>query len=393
MTTQKTALITGASRGLGAALARELAQRGWALILTSRGGAALERVRAELATLTRVIAVRGDVSDAAHRAEVAKAAHEIGGLDALINNAGTLGVTPRPSLLDYPLTDLEAVFRTNVIAPIALIQSLVTTFRPAPRLLNVTSDAAIEPYVGWSGYGASKAALEQATAILAAERPDWRVYWVDPGDMRTQMHQDAFPGEDISDRPPPEASVPGFMALLTGDLPSGRYRAQTMLTSSTEPPAAPATTNTGVRAMRVVLTIPDFEQALKFYRDGLALPTLTQWIDGGSQGILLDAGQATLELVNPTQAAEIDAIEIPTADGDGQAAVQPSAVRLAFEVGDGDAVAGTLLTQGAAALSAPVLTPWGHRNQRLTAPAGVHDSLPLTISEVVAEGATQAVES
>lgn len=388
MTEQRTALITGASRGLGAALARELAAQGWALILTSRGGAALGRVQAELVTQTRVIAIRGDVSDAAHRNEVAMAVRDLGGLDALVNNAGTLGVTPRPDLVDYPIADLETNFRTNVIAPLALIQSLAATFRPAPRILNVTSDAAVEPYAGWGGYGASKAALEQLSAILAAERPDWRVYWVDPGDMRTQMHQNAFPGEDISDRPLPEVSVPGFMALLTGDLPSGRYRAQTMLTANRDHAAA-APTTAGVRGMRVVLTVPDFERALGFYRDGMGLATLAQWMDGSSQGVLLEAGQAALELVNPTQAAEIDAIEIPTANGDGQ----PSTVRLAFEVGDGEAMATALLTGGATAISAPVTTPWGHRNQRLAAPAGVHDALPLTISEVVNEGAAQAVES
>jgi NAD(P)-dependent dehydrogenase (short-subunit alcohol dehydrogenase family) len=220
------ALITGASRGLGLALARQLAQREWTLIIDARGREALEAARAELSTQTDVIAVPGDVTDGAHRQALAKAARTVGGLDVLVNNASMLGPSPQPNLLDYPLDTLERVYRTNVVAPLALVQAVRRSLKPGARIINVTSDAAVEPYAGWGGYGSSKAALEQLSHILAAEQPTFRVYWVDPGDMRTQMHQGAFPGEDISDRPLPEESVPGFLELITGERPSGRYAAR-----------------------------------------------------------------------------------------------------------------------------------------------------------------------
>jgi NAD(P)-dependent dehydrogenase (short-subunit alcohol dehydrogenase family) len=153
-------------------------------------------------------------------------AREAGGVDALVNNASILGPSPQPGLLDYPLDVFEQVYRNNVVAPLALIQALNHELKLQARIINVTSDAAVEPYEGWGGYGSSKAALEQLSNILAAENPGLRVYRVDPGDMRTQMHQEAFPDEDISDRPLPEESVPGFIELLTGDLPSGRYEAR-----------------------------------------------------------------------------------------------------------------------------------------------------------------------
>lgn len=219
----KTALITGASRGLGLALARQLAQDGWHLIINARGAAALQSVHTELSHLTCVTTVVGDVTDPAHRRALAVAASAAGGVDALINNAGILGPSPQPALLDYPLEVLAEVYRNNVIAPLGVIQALRPHLKPGAIIINVSSDAAAQPYEGWGGYGSSKAALEQLSAILAEENPQWHVYWVDPGDMRTQMHQDAFPGEDISDRPLPETSVPGFLALLNGEMPSGRY--------------------------------------------------------------------------------------------------------------------------------------------------------------------------
>jgi NAD(P)-dependent dehydrogenase (short-subunit alcohol dehydrogenase family) len=233
---QRTAIITGASRGLGLALARRLAEDGWTLIVDARGEDDLESARAELSRHTRVIAIAGDVADAGHRAEISEAAHEAGGVDALVNNASILGPSPQPELLDYPLDVLREVYSSNVISPLALVQEIRGDLKPGARIINVTSDAAVEPYEGWGGYGSSKAALEQLSNILAAENPDLRVYRVDPGDMRTRMQQEAFPDEDISDRPLPEESVPGFVELLTGDLPSGRYEARSL-------PAGTATRN------------------------------------------------------------------------------------------------------------------------------------------------------
>jgi NAD(P)-dependent dehydrogenase (short-subunit alcohol dehydrogenase family) len=215
------AIITGASRGLGAALARALAADGWRLVIDARGAQELERTAAELGGDVRALA--GDVADPGHRAALVAAAGER--IDLLVNNASLLGPSPQPGLADYPLDVLARVYAVNVIAPLALIQLVLPRLPAGGAVLNVTSDAAVEPYPFWGGYGSSKAALEQLGAVFSAEHPAVRVYTVDPGDMRTQMHQEAFPGEDISDRPPPEASVPGLRALIDGDLPSGRYRA------------------------------------------------------------------------------------------------------------------------------------------------------------------------
>jgi NAD(P)-dependent dehydrogenase (short-subunit alcohol dehydrogenase family) len=220
----QTALVTGASRGLGLALARALAERGWRLVLDARGADALAAARRELAGLTDVTAVAGDVADGEHRRALVAAAG--GRLDALVNNASVLGPSPQPPLADYPLDVLERVYRVNVLAPLALVQLALPVLPAGGRIVNVTSDAAVEAYAGWGGYGSSKAALEQLTSVLAAEQPGLRVYAVDPGDMNTRLQQEAFPGEDVSDRPPPEESVPGLLALLDGELPSGRYGAR-----------------------------------------------------------------------------------------------------------------------------------------------------------------------
>jgi NAD(P)-dependent dehydrogenase (short-subunit alcohol dehydrogenase family) len=218
-----TAIITGASRGLGLALAASLADRGWRLVIDARDGVALEQAAAGLRAGTEVVALAGDVADPSHRRALVAAAD--GPVDLLVNNASTLGPSPLPPLARYPLDELEQVFRTNALAPLALMQEVLPRLAEGARIVNVTSDAAREPYEGWGGYGSSKAALEQLSAVFAAEQPALRVYAVDPGDMNTRMHQEAYPGEDISDRPPPEQSVPGLLALIEGDLPSGRYSA------------------------------------------------------------------------------------------------------------------------------------------------------------------------
>jgi NAD(P)-dependent dehydrogenase (short-subunit alcohol dehydrogenase family) len=214
-------IVTGASRGLGLALTRALSQRGWRLVVDARGERALE---AATAGLEGVTAIAGDVADSGHRRALVEAAGEP--IDLLVNNASLLGPSPQPRLADFPLQELARVYEVNLLAPLALSQLALPRLAPGAAILDITSDAAVEAYEGWGGYGSSKAALEQITAILAAEHPELRVYSVDPGDMRTQMHQDAFPGEDISDRPPPEESVPGLLELIEGSRPSGRYQAR-----------------------------------------------------------------------------------------------------------------------------------------------------------------------
>ena len=215
-----TGIVTGASRGLGLALARALDERGWRLVVDARGADALLEATAGLAN---VAAIPGDVCDAEHRRALVEVAGDR--IDLVVNNAGLLGPSPQPALAEYPLDTLREVYEANVLAPLGLLQLALPRMTEGAAVLDITSDAGIEAYEGWGGYGSSKAALEQLTAVLATEQPGVRVYWVDPGDMRTQMHQDAFPGEDISDRPPPEDSVPGLLALIEGSLPSGRYRA------------------------------------------------------------------------------------------------------------------------------------------------------------------------
>ena len=224
-------MVTGASRGLGRALAAGLAREGYDLIIDARDAAALRAAADGLrAAGGQVTAVPGDVTDPAHRAGLQRAAELAGRLDLLVNNAGTLGASPLPAMADYPVDELRAAFEANVIAPVALTQLLLPLLRVSGgAVLNITSDAAVEAYAGWGGYGAAKAALEQACNVLAAEEAAVRVWWVDPGDLRTRMHQEAYPGEDISDRPVPEAVTPGFLRLIAERMPSGRYRAAELM--------------------------------------------------------------------------------------------------------------------------------------------------------------------
>ncbi|MFB4316295.1 SDR family NAD(P)-dependent oxidoreductase [Actinomadura sp. 21ATH] len=224
--TAKTALVTGASRGLGKALARLLAQDGWRLVIDARGAPALEAAARELdaAGAADVIAAAGDIADPAHRAALAAAVRGAGGLDLLVNNASTLGTAPLPRLAGYPVPDLERAFRTNTLAPLALIQAFLPALRErGGAVLNITSDAAVENYATWGGYGATKAALEQLSNVLAAEEPAVAVWWADPGEMRTAMLREA--GEDADAAPPPEEAAAALHRLITRRAPSGRYRA------------------------------------------------------------------------------------------------------------------------------------------------------------------------
>ena len=229
-----TALITGASRGLGAATADALARRGWDLVIDARDGLALQAaVHAWGHVDGEVTALHGDVALPQHRSELAAVVARIGRLDLLMNNASALGPSPLPPLAELPTDTLTDLFQVNVVAPLALTQLLLPSLRATGgAIINVSSDAAVEPYAGWGGYGASKAALDQLTAILAAEVPELDVYAVDPGDMRTTMQQAAFPDEDTSDRPEPGSVVPALLRLLGERPPSGRYRAVALLTVS-----------------------------------------------------------------------------------------------------------------------------------------------------------------
>ena len=221
------ALITGASRGLGLATAAELAGRGWTLVVDARREPDLADA---VLGLPGVTAIAGDVASAGHRAALAAEVSRLGPLDLLVNNASTLGPSPLPPLTGYDLGALRRVYETNVLAPLALIQLLAAPLSAAGgTIVDVSSDAAVQAYEGWGGYGSSKAALDQLTAVLAAENPALRCYAFDPGDMRTEMHQQAFPGEDISDRPLPESVAPAFVRLVAERLPSGRYTARELM--------------------------------------------------------------------------------------------------------------------------------------------------------------------
>jgi NAD(P)-dependent dehydrogenase (short-subunit alcohol dehydrogenase family) len=225
------AIVTGASKGLGRALSAGLLERGWSLVIDARGAEALEITAEELrplvATGAELVAIPGDITSSAHRTSLIEAAGRFGNLDMVINNASDLGTTPLPHLEDYPLGSLREVLEVGVVAPVALLQQSVGLLRlsPNPRVLNVTSDASIEHYEGWGGYGLAKAALDHASGTFATENPLVRTWAVDPGDLRTEMHQAAFAGEDISDRPLPETVVPHLVALIESRLPSGRYKA------------------------------------------------------------------------------------------------------------------------------------------------------------------------
>ncbi len=222
-----TAIITGGSRGLGLALAEDLTRDGWYVIIDGRDARAVEEAAASMGAR----AMGGDIADANHRRDLVEAARRATGrLDVLVNNASTLGTTPLPRLRDLPLDILERIYRVNVFATLGLVQEALPLLTASDgAVLNITSDAAVEAYEGWGGYGSSKAALEQLSKVLAAEERALRVWWLDPGDMRTQMHQDAFPGEDISDRPEPRTVVPAIRALLRERPPSGRVRAADLL--------------------------------------------------------------------------------------------------------------------------------------------------------------------
>lgn len=235
MTTPDVAVVTGASRGLGRALAGALAVAGYQLIVDARDGLALAAAAAALRArhdlpAASIRTLPGDITDPAHRSALTDAAASAGGASLLINNAGTLGASPLPALADYPVQAFRSCLEVNVLAPLALTQQLLPQLRErGGAVLSITSDAAVEAYSGWGGYGASKAALEQACRVLAAEEPALRVWWMDPGDLHTRMQQEAYPGTDISDRPLPEAVTPGFMRLISERMPSGRYHAAELI--------------------------------------------------------------------------------------------------------------------------------------------------------------------
>jgi NAD(P)-dependent dehydrogenase (short-subunit alcohol dehydrogenase family) len=222
---QKVALITGASQGLGLAIAEDLIQKGWTLLINARNAQRLREAQKKLEEYGQVFAISGDVRDEIHLLQFAELLErESLQLDLVINNASTLGASPQPELLRYEIDAIHQIYHTNVIAPLSLLQKVRPYLSPAATIINISSDAAVEAYEGWGGYGASKAALDHWTAILAKEQPQWHIYAFDPGDMRTAMHQAAFPDEDISDRPlPEEVAVPTLLKLITQQPESGRY--------------------------------------------------------------------------------------------------------------------------------------------------------------------------
>jgi len=228
------AVVTGASQGLGLELARRLHEEGWALVIDARRGERLEAATKALGGGSEVLAVPGDVANPHHREELVAAARRLGRVSLVVNNASTLGPTPLRELLELGAGHLLEIYNVNTVAPLALVAALRGDLAEGATVLNITSDAGAEPYAGWGGYGSSKAALEHASAVLALEEPALRVLVVDPGDMRTEMHAAAFPGEDISDRPEAASVVPALLALIEGGQPSGRYLASTLLEEQRE---------------------------------------------------------------------------------------------------------------------------------------------------------------
>ena len=226
-TDKKVAVVTGASKGFGRAVAAVLVRAGWSVIGDARDQDELTRTKDELAKEGDFIAVPGSVTNEDHLHALVNLASEVGKLSLLVNNAGTLGPTPRPSLQDLTAEGLEGLFETNVISPLRLIQLALPRMSGGGVVINVTSDASITAYAGWGGYSASKAALDSLTGVLDAEDSnEIRFYALDPGDLQTDMHREAYPGEDISDRRLPEESAPAIIHLLSELPPSGRYRAE-----------------------------------------------------------------------------------------------------------------------------------------------------------------------
>ena len=359
----QTALITGASRGLGLALARELARQGWSLLIDARGVEALTAARSELSGATRVIALAGDVTDAAHRDGLAAAARELGGLDAVINNASTLGVSPLPSLLDYPIEALEAVFRANVIAPLALLQAVQDQLKPGARILNITSDAGVEAYPGWGGYGASKAALEQLSASWPPSAPTGASTGWTRATCARRCTRRPSPARTSATAPLPEESVPGLLELLDGRaaqraLP-GAHAAiarHTGWSQRRRQRDAGGADGRGLRPGAGLLprrTGPGHRHRLDSRRDG--------------RSVVLSAGRATIELLDEADAAYTDAVEA------GARIAGP--VRLALEVESVEQASANLQARGAETPSGPVHTSWGQLTQRLRAPDGMQLSL------------------